>query len=56
MRSRLNLLVQGMTGLRHDGRFDEPNLDGTAGDYISFDCLGVAARGRALRPGLALAA
>jgi unsaturated rhamnogalacturonyl hydrolase len=23
--------------LRHDGRFDEPNLDGTAGDYISFD-------------------
>ena len=26
-----------MTRLRHDGRFDEPNLDGTAGDYISFD-------------------
>ena len=37
MRSRLNLLVQGMTGLRHEGRFDEPNLDGTAGDYISFN-------------------
>jgi unsaturated rhamnogalacturonyl hydrolase len=30
-------LVRGMTGLRHDGRFDEPNLDGSAGDYISFD-------------------
>ncbi|RWK94223.1 MAG: glycoside hydrolase family 105 protein, partial [Mesorhizobium sp.] len=37
MRSKLDLLVRGMTGLRHDGRFDEPNLDGTAGDYISFD-------------------
>lgn len=33
----LDQLVRGMTGLRHDGRFDEPNLDGTAGDYISFD-------------------
>lgn len=30
-------LVSGMTGLRHDGRFDEPNLDGTPGDYVSFD-------------------
>jgi len=36
-RSLLQRLVDGMTGLRHDGRFDEPNLDGTAGDYISFD-------------------
>ncbi len=26
-----------MTGLRHDGRFDEPNLDGTPGDYVSFE-------------------
>ena len=26
-----------MTGLRHDGRFHEPNLDGTPGDYVSFD-------------------
>lgn len=33
----LDRLVGGMTGLRHDGRFNEPNLDGTAGDYISFD-------------------
>lgn len=30
-------LVAGMTGLRTDGRFDEPNLDGTPGDYVSFD-------------------
>ncbi|UCI07127.1 glycoside hydrolase family 105 protein [Mesorhizobium sp. B1-1-8] len=37
LRQRLNLLVAGITGLRHSGRFDEPNLDGTAGDYISFD-------------------
>jgi unsaturated rhamnogalacturonyl hydrolase len=37
LRLRLQLLVGGMTDLRHDGRFVEPNLDGTAGDYISFD-------------------
>lgn len=37
IRQRLGQLVQGLTALRHDGRFDEPNLDGTAGDYISFD-------------------
>lgn len=34
--AQLNRLVEGMTNLRHDGRFSEPNLDGTAGDYISF--------------------
>ncbi len=34
---QLDLLVSGMTGLRHDGRFQEPNLDGTPGDYISFE-------------------
>lgn len=37
LRERLTLLVDGMTKLRHDGRFNEPNLDGTAGDYISFN-------------------
>lgn len=37
LRRRLDLLVTGMTRLRHEGRFHEPNLDGTAGDYISFD-------------------
>lgn len=34
---RLDRLVGGLTLLRHDGSFDEPNLDGTPGDYISFD-------------------
>ena len=34
---RLDRLVQGMTKLSHDGRYNEPNLDGTAGDYISFN-------------------
>lgn len=34
---RLEPLVAGMTSLRHDGRFYEPNLDGSAGDYISFE-------------------
>jgi unsaturated rhamnogalacturonyl hydrolase len=37
IREKLDLIVAGMTGLRDDGRFSEPNLDGTAGDYISFD-------------------
>ena len=37
IRNGLERLVAGMTGLKHDGRFHEPNLDGTAGDYISFD-------------------
>jgi unsaturated rhamnogalacturonyl hydrolase len=37
IRSKLDRLVAGMTGLKHDGRFHEPNLDGSAGDYISFD-------------------
>ncbi|MDX8500789.1 glycoside hydrolase family 88 protein [Mesorhizobium sp. VK4C] len=37
LKSALTSLVAGMTGLRHDGRFDEPNLDGTPGDYVSFD-------------------
>ncbi|MGU3576641.1 glycoside hydrolase family 105 protein [Brucellaceae bacterium C25G] len=37
IREKLDLLVAGMTGLRDDGRFHEPNLDGSAGDYISFD-------------------
>lgn len=37
VRTALDRLVAGMTGLRADGRFDEPNLDGTPGDYVSFD-------------------
>lgn len=35
--SGLSGLVAGFESLRHDGGFDEPNLDGTPGDYISFD-------------------
>lgn len=37
MRDVLDRLVDGLTGLRDPGRFVEPNLDGTRGDYISFD-------------------
>lgn len=33
----LTRLVAGFESLRHDGRYDEPNLDGSPGDYISFD-------------------
>lgn len=36
-RTKLDRLVAGMARLKDEGRFDEPNLDGTAGDYISFD-------------------
>ncbi len=37
IRTTLDTLVAGFTALKDDGAFDEPNLDGTAGDYISFD-------------------
>ncbi len=37
LRHRLALLLNGMTQLQDGGRFDEPNLDGSRGDYISFD-------------------
>ncbi|WMS44941.1 glycoside hydrolase family 88 protein [Acuticoccus sp. MNP-M23] len=37
LETNLHQLVTGMTALRHEGQFDEPNLDGTKGDYISFD-------------------
>ena len=37
LRDTLGLLVNGLVGLRDEGRFDEPNLDGTRGDYISFE-------------------
>ncbi|MEM7695329.1 MAG: glycoside hydrolase family 88 protein [Pseudomonadota bacterium] len=32
----LDRVVAGMLALQDEGRFDEPNLDGTPGDYISF--------------------
>ncbi|MFV0335110.1 MAG: glycoside hydrolase family 105 protein [Tropicimonas sp.] len=37
LRAKIDLLVEGLKSLRHEGEFDEPNLDGTAGDYVSFD-------------------
>ncbi|SDX59325.1 beta-galactosidase BglB [Roseicitreum antarcticum] len=36
IRSVMNRLVDGLTTLKDEGRYSEPNLDGTAGDYISF--------------------
>lgn len=36
IREVLDRLVAGMTSLSDEGRFHEPNLDGTSGDYISF--------------------
>lgn len=33
----LNLLTQGFFSLKDEGRFNEPNLDGSKGDYISSD-------------------
>lgn len=37
LRDVLDRLVAGLVGLRDEGRFHEPNLDGTRGDYISFE-------------------
>lgn len=34
--NQLKLLLQGFISLKDEGQFDEPNLDGTKGDYISF--------------------
>ncbi|SHI85788.1 glycoside hydrolase family 88/105 protein [Wenxinia saemankumensis] len=36
LRAALDRLVTGLTGLADEGRFDEPNLDGSRSDYISF--------------------
>ncbi|PRX37754.1 unsaturated rhamnogalacturonyl hydrolase [Meinhardsimonia xiamenensis] len=36
LRATLDRLVAGLTSLRDEGRFHEPNLDGSRGDYISF--------------------
>ena len=34
---RLKQLVRGLVGLADEGKFSEPNLDGSPGDYISFN-------------------
>jgi unsaturated rhamnogalacturonyl hydrolase len=36
VRAMLSRLVEGLTALRDEGKYSEPNLDGSAGDYISF--------------------
>ena len=46
---RLDRLIEGMVALRHDGRFDEPNLDGTRGRLHQLRQLGMAAGRRSLR-------
>ena len=35
--TQLQQLVKGITELKDNGRFNEPNLDGSPGDYISFN-------------------
>lgn len=37
LNQKIALLVKGLKSLRADGTFDEPNLDGSAGDYVSFN-------------------
>ncbi len=37
LRAALDRLVGGLVSLRDERRFHEPNLDGTPGDYISFE-------------------
>ena len=36
LEKQLNLLIKGFTELKDSGVFNEPNLDGSHGDYISF--------------------
>lgn len=36
LNDQLDLLLQGFTSLKDEGKFNEPNLDGSRGDYISF--------------------
>lgn len=37
LNAQLEALIAGTLGLKDKGRFHEPNLDGTPGDYISFN-------------------
>ncbi|TCT28928.1 glycoside hydrolase family 88/105 protein [Martelella mediterranea] len=37
LKQKIDLLVDGLKSLRDEGKFNEPNLDGTAGDYVSFN-------------------
>ncbi|WOI11335.1 glycoside hydrolase family 105 protein [Thalassospira lucentensis] len=37
LKEKISQIVTGLRNLRDEGQFNEPNLDGTAGDYVSFD-------------------
>lgn len=37
LKDKISQIVTGLRNLRDEGQFNEPNLDGTAGDYVSFD-------------------
>lgn len=37
LKEKIRAVVFGLANLRDEGKFDEPNLDGSAGDYVSFD-------------------
>ncbi|TQS70864.1 glycoside hydrolase family 105 protein [Rhodobacteraceae bacterium] len=37
IQQQISRIVTGLRNLRDEGRYNEPNLDGTAGDYVSFD-------------------
>ncbi|WP_246743325.1 glycoside hydrolase family 88 protein [Dickeya oryzae] len=36
LNKNIDLLLSGFTELKDNGRFNEPNLDGSIGDYIPF--------------------
>ena len=37
LKEKIKTVVSGLAALRDEGKFNEPNLDGAAGDYVSFD-------------------
>ncbi|WP_348641058.1 glycoside hydrolase family 88 protein [Martelella sp. HB161492] len=37
LKQKIDLVVDGLKSLRDEGKFNEPNLDGSAGDYVSFN-------------------
>lgn len=51
LNKNIDLLLRGFTELKDNGRFNEPNLDGSAGDYISFSSWEWPYAGRAIWSG-----
>ncbi|WP_321342403.1 glycoside hydrolase family 88 protein [uncultured Cohaesibacter sp.] len=37
LKEKISAVVSGLAALRDEGKFNEPNLDGSTGDYVSFD-------------------